>query len=311
LILGCCSWVDQIYIAIKDDAITGDVSYSRLMKAKLTVSYLLSLIYIAPIPLAFTVNTFWLFPHPFYSLLYLIFSLVWLSQALLMRLEQERNLTQVWYCHQFFWVTNLFFLAVFTAICLVSKVYKSNDYSVYAFSGVQIFLSFLMFCFMMKTKSLRLRKLKENMHNTSISSEKLLPKPIIGEIEVILEYRITKKNEVFFKVNTDKSSNRVKRNFKEFFQIEQYLVDYIDDKMPELRNALPSIEKSYVASLETENQLNAYENRLKNVDNFLQVLAETPEFWTRDVLIFLGIDKSSDQAIYLQKRNELLQRKNQ
>lgn len=188
-------------------------------------------------------------------------------------------------------------------------MYKSNDYSAYAFSGVQIFMSFLMVCFMLKTKSLRLRKLQNIMRNTSISSEKLLPKPIIGEIEIILEYRITKKNELFFKVNTGKSSSRVKRNFKEFFQIEGYLVDYIDDKMPELRNILPSIEKSYAASLEAENQIHAFEGRLKSVDNFLQVLAETPEFWTRDVLIFLGIERSSDQAIYLQKRNELLQRK--
>lgn len=139
----------------------------------------------------------------------------------------------------------------------------------------------------------------------------MLAKATTGEIEIIMEYRITKKNEVYFKLNTGKISSRIKRNLKEFFQIEDYLVNYIDGKIPELRSVLPHIEKSNVWSSSASDKILAYESRLKSIDNFLQVLAETPEFWTRDVLIFLGIKKSSEQAVFLQKRNEFLQRKHQ
>jgi hypothetical protein len=94
------------YLAIKGDAITGDFTYSRLMKAKLIVSYVFGLMYLVPIALAFSVETYWLYPHPYYSFLYTVFAVVWIGLAILMTVEQERNLTQVWYCHQFFWVTN-------------------------------------------------------------------------------------------------------------------------------------------------------------------------------------------------------------
>jgi len=78
--------------------------------------------------------------------------------------------------------------------------------------------------------------------------------------------------------------------------------------MPELRNIIPSIEKPR-ASYKSEST-SLLNKRLKSIDRFLQVLANTPWLWTRDILIFLGIDKGSDQAIYLQKRAEHLQRKN-
>jgi hypothetical protein len=53
------------YLAIRNDAITGDISYSRLMKAKLITSYMFGFIYIIPIPLI-SVESFWLHRHPYY-----------------------------------------------------------------------------------------------------------------------------------------------------------------------------------------------------------------------------------------------------
>ena len=94
------------YFAIRNDAITGDISYSRLMKIKLITSYLFGAIYLLPIILAFTVKNFWLNEHPFYSLIYLISTIIWVALGYLMKLEQERHLTQVWYCHKLFWVSN-------------------------------------------------------------------------------------------------------------------------------------------------------------------------------------------------------------
>ena len=78
--------------------------------------------------------------------------------------------------------------------------------------------------------------------------------------------------------------------------------------MPELRNLVPSIVKPRLSyKSESDAILNS---RLRSIDGFLKVLSDTPELWTRDILIFLGIDKGTDQAIYLQKRAESLQRKN-
>ena len=93
-------------MAIQGDEVTGDFTYSRLMKAKLIVSYFFGLMYLVPIALAFSVDTYWLRAYPYYSFIYAIFTVVWIGLAILMTVEQERNLTQVWYCHQFFWVTN-------------------------------------------------------------------------------------------------------------------------------------------------------------------------------------------------------------
>lgn len=78
--------------------------------------------------------------------------------------------------------------------------------------------------------------------------------------------------------------------------------------MPELRSLIPSIEKAKMSQSTQDNSM-LYENRLKSIDRFLQTIAETPELWTRDILIFIGIDKGVDQAVYLQKRHEIIQRK--
>lgn len=162
---------------------------------------------------------------------------------------------------------------------------------------------------MIKTKSLRLRRLEESHRKDSISSEKLLPKlNTQGDIMVTLEYKINKKNEVTFKLVAGKVNTRIKRNLKEFLQIEDYLIRYLDCKMPELRSILPPIEKARMSNSSLDHMY-IYESRLRSIDRFLQVIADTPELWTRDILIFLGIDKGADQAVYLQKRNELLQRK--
>lgn len=105
------------YQAIKEDGLTGYITYSRLMKAKLITSYLFGIMYLIPIVLAFTVESYWLYGHlQYWSLLYIIFAIVWIFFAILMTLEHERSLPQVWYCHQFFWVTNFIFVASFSTI---------------------------------------------------------------------------------------------------------------------------------------------------------------------------------------------------
>jgi hypothetical protein len=207
-------------------------------------------------------------------------------------------------------VTNLVFVFVFSIICFSLNVYEPNDYTAYAFASVEIVFSALAVGLMLKTKSLRLRRLEENMMPLDQSNQKISATYINeGCITITLEYRINKKNEVVFRLSAGKISTRVKRNLKEFLQIEDYLIKYLDCKMPELRSMIPSISKSKISSY-SRDHTSLYENRLRSIDKFLHVICDTPELWTRDILIFLGIDKGSDQTIYLQKRSESLQRKN-
>ena len=116
------------YQAIKEDGLTGYITYSRLMKAKLITSYLFGVMYLVPIVLAFTVESYWLHGDlRYWSFLYAVFTILWISLAILMTLEHERSLPQVWYCHQFFWVTNFIFVIVFTTICYTRNVYERED----------------------------------------------------------------------------------------------------------------------------------------------------------------------------------------
>jgi hypothetical protein len=185
-----------------------------------------------------------------------------------MKLEQERHLTQVWYCHQFFWVTNLVFVFVFSTISIALKVYSTDDYAAYAFLSIEIIFSMLAVGLMLKTKSLRLRRLEEIMMPLDPSTQKSTPGLINeGCIIITLEYRINKKNEVVFKLNAGKLSTRIKRNLKEFLQIEDYLIKYLDCKMPELRSILPSINKNKISNYSSDHT-SLYENRLKSIDKF-------------------------------------------
>jgi len=156
---------------------------------------------------------------------------------------------------------------------------------------------------MLKTKPARLRRLEERFQNNTLTSEKLIQKMNSpGSIHVTLEYKINKKNEVTFRLIAGKINTKVKRNLKEFLQIEEYLIKYLDNKMPELRSMVPKIEKSKIHSGRDHSFV--YEKRLRSIDQFLQTITDMPELWSRDILIFLGIDKGTDQAVFLQKRHE-------
>ena len=166
-----------------------------------------------------------------------------------------------------------------------------------------------MVIYMIKTKPKRLRKIPDRLAQNSFGSDKMLPKVIsVNSIDIIMEYKINKKHEITFKLIAGKINIRVKRTIKDFLQIEDYLTKYLDSKMPELRSLIPSIEKAKTSQSTTDHSM-IYENRLKSINKFLQAISETPELWTRDMLIFIGIDKGIDQAVYLQKRHEVIQRK--
>ena len=90
-------------------------------------------------------------------------------------------------------------------------------------------------------------------------------------------------------------------------RIEDLIAKYIEKSRKSFSNPLPTIERPRISYRSESTEI--YNKRLRSIDKFLQMLSETPELWTRDVLIFLGIDKGTDQAVYLQKRSENLQRR--
>jgi hypothetical protein len=189
-----------------------------------------------------------------------------------MKLEQERHLTQVWYCHQFFWVSNLLFAIVLYIVLFAIVAFKRTDYVAYSFTLIEIILSLLAVGLMLKTKSVRLRKLEENLIPLSISNIKITPtNKRQGTINITLEYRINKKNEVVFRLNAGFISTKVKRNLKDFLQIEDYLIKYLDSTMPELRNILPAIEKTKISNYSSDHT-SVYENRLRSIDKFLHAI---------------------------------------
>jgi len=78
---------------------------------------------------------------------------------------------------------------------------------------------------------MRLRRLEDRYGRDTkldVNKEKLLPKTYLREINVTLEYKITKKNQVFFKIIAGKVNSRIKRNLEDFYQIEEYLINFID-----------------------------------------------------------------------------------
>ena len=155
---------------------------------------------------------------------------------------------------------------------------------------------------MMKTKSFRIRKLEQRIH----AQETLLKTANPESISVTLDYKINR-NEITFRLIAGKINTRVKRNLKEVYRIEEHVLKYLDSKMPEMRNLIPVIEKPELQN--SKDYVRLYEKRLMSIDNFLQTLAETPELWSRDILIFLGIDKYADQSIFIQKKHESIQNK--
>lgn len=125
---------------------------------------------------------------------------------------------------------------------------------------------------MLKTKSVRLRRLEENLIPLNIANIKITPtNKREGTINITLEYRINKKNEVVFRLNAGFVSTKVKRNLKEFLQIEDYLIKYLDSTMPELRNIVPAIEKTKISNYSSDHT-SVYENRLRSIDKFLHAI---------------------------------------
>jgi hypothetical protein len=152
------------------------------------------------------------------------------------------------------------------------QAFKRNDYVAYLFALIEIMFSITAVGLMLKTKSVRLRRLDENMMPVSITSAKISPTHgQEGSINITLEYKISKQNEVVFRLNAGLVSTKVKRNLKEFLRIEEYLVKYLDSTMPELRNIIPAIEKTKISNYSSDHT-SVYENRLKSIDKFLHAI---------------------------------------
>lgn len=140
------------YNAIRSDAVVGAVFYSRFMKMKIFVSFCMSVSYLLPIILCYSVETYYFYEHQGYAFIFLVYCLVWLCMTYLMVLEHKHNLTQVWYCHKVFWSSSLLFNTAFLIVIFCVDIYEDEDYTGHVVTAVEWLLSIVVVVFMVKTR---------------------------------------------------------------------------------------------------------------------------------------------------------------
>lgn len=139
-----------------------------------------------------------------------------------------------------------------------------NDIFDYVFMSLELITSLIAFSFMMKTKkkqivvppkrgSLRGRVL--DSHPNTVDNDR--------PIKIYLDYKIKKDEDISFRVVTEKVDKRVKRNFNEFLDVENYLIEYIKKHNRRKIHEVPTINKKSAKSSTVSGITQAAENRLK------------------------------------------------
>jgi len=124
-------------------------------------------------------------------------------------------------------------------------------------------------------------------------------------IQVFLDLSFNTNEYITFRTNTELIKIVVKRKFDEFLDIESYLLEYMQYTFPERIQDVPIIDKSQISA--STDISSALEMRFKNLDNFLQGLATHKEFWSKEVLEFLGLETEELQTNFLAQHDKYLQ----
>ena len=138
------------YLAIRGDAIRGNVVYSRLMKSKITFSFMMTFQYILHIICSFFDQESVFFELEGYAFLYLIYFIIWLWASLLMIIEHKHDLPQVWYCHKIFWI--LSFLFNFAFMITLIALLDMEEVTTKVFLVIETVLPAGLIIMMLKTK---------------------------------------------------------------------------------------------------------------------------------------------------------------
>ena len=108
-----------------------------------------------------------------------------------------------------------------------------------------------------------------------------------------------------FRIETELMCEEIKRKFSEFLDLESYLLEYIQGVLPDKVNEVPIIDKFQIKASQSITE--AIERRYKSLENFLEVISTKREFWAREVLEFLGIQKEEHQVNFLAQHDRFIQ----
>ena len=192
-------WGTIRYIAIRNDAIRGNIVYSRLMKAKILFSLIMAFQYIFLIIVSFIEGNV-LFEQKEYWLLYLVYVLAWCGASILMVIEHRHDLPQVWYCHKLFWVLSCLFNFSFMIFLIV----YNNILNIVpiSFFVIEMVISLSLIAMMLKTKRRSAPTLSARRESSPMI-ERLIPRLKTGTIKIEVVYKLNTE-EITFKVFTSK-----------------------------------------------------------------------------------------------------------
>ena len=289
------------YLAIRGDAIKGNVVYSRLMKSKITFSFMMTFQYILHIICSFFDQESVFFELEGYAFLYLIYFIIWLWASLLMIKEHKHDLPQVWYCHKIFWI--LSFLFNFAFMITLIALLDMEEVTTKVFLVIETVLPAGLIIMMLKTKRRNPPSLMVHEGGSPIS-ERLIPPLNSGSIKTEVVYKLNPE-EITFNVTTEGNRFEVKKKYIEFVEEEKRLSKFLKEcKMIDILQKIPRIEID--SSTESNEDVTTIcTNRAKRIREFLNVIWNLPETWTRDILRLIGIE-GINQEEFIRQRQRMI-----
>jgi hypothetical protein len=111
--------------------------------------------------------------------------------------------------------------------------------------------------------------------------------------------------DVLHRENND-GKKKVRRGFKEFFALEEFLLDFSErNKSSFVKIEPPSIEKSIFGRNDSANSVITEKKRLKNIESFLKCVSGKKELWCREVFKFMDIPLE-EQSRLIQIRDDMI-----
>ena len=132
-------------------------------------------------------------------------------------------------------------------------------------------------------------------------SERLIPPLNSGSIKTEVVYKLNPE-EITFNVTTEGNRFEVKKKYIEFVEEEKRLSKFLKEcKMIDILQKIPRIEIDSSAE-SNEDVTTICTNRAKRIREFLNVIWNLPETWTRDILRLIGIEGTSQEEFIRQRQ---------
>lgn len=220
-----------------------------------------------------------------------------------MQMEHARNLNNELYCHRLFWGLNCIFVLIISITVLVLDFFP-NDVFDYIFMLVEFIGSVIAITMMFMTrpkKRILIPSRQSSLEKGDVVGLSYKDKPI----RVYLNLSFGTDDYIKFRIETELMCEEIKRKFSEFLDLESYLLEYIQRILPDRVNEVPIIDKFEIKSSQSITE--AIERRYKSLEHFLEVISTKREFWDREVLDFLGIQREEHQVNFLAQHDRFIQ----